>query len=142
MIVQRGSVNPWAVGCLSRDLFDPVLAPGDLTFFVTWKDGAAADACVHPLMLQDDARLRWVQVIRDYVKHRNTTRMRQAQEQPTSKATPKAVSRRRATNRSRATVDLAEPPEASIKPSANHHSTISSGSLRRPARSDRRRRGR
>ena len=62
-------MNPWAVDCLSWDLFDAVLAPGDLILLMTWKDSAAADAYERPVMLQDDARLRRVRVVRDYGKY-------------------------------------------------------------------------
>ena len=113
-------LNPWAAGCLSWDLFDAVLAPGDLILLMTWKDSAAADAYEAPQYYPDSAGAKTIHV----------------------KGTPKTVSRRRATYRSRATVALAERSKAGIKPPANHHSTISSASLRRTARSDWRRCGR
>ena len=59
-------LNPWAAGCLSWDLFDAVLAPSDVILLMIRKDSAAADGCERHLMLQDDAPLRRVRVVRDY----------------------------------------------------------------------------
>ena len=51
---------------VSWDVFDAVLAPGDLILLATWRHSADADAFAKDARIPDDARLRQVRVVRDY----------------------------------------------------------------------------
>ena len=62
-------LNPWAAGSTSWDIFDAVLAPGDLILLVTWKDAAAAQAYEDASAPNDKARVRRVRIVRDYGKY-------------------------------------------------------------------------
>jgi heme-degrading monooxygenase HmoA len=62
-------LNPWAADSTSWDIFDSVLAPGDLILLVSWKDNAAAQAYEASFYAKDNARSRQVRVIRDYGKY-------------------------------------------------------------------------
>ncbi len=57
---------PGAVGLVAWDVFDAVLAPGDIILMLTWRDKAAAQAFEKTVLLQEGARLRHVRVVRDY----------------------------------------------------------------------------
>jgi heme-degrading monooxygenase HmoA len=57
---------PNTSGLVASDIFDAVLAPGDIILLVSWRDQAAAEAFEGTLSLQNGARLRRVRVVRDY----------------------------------------------------------------------------
>jgi heme-degrading monooxygenase HmoA len=57
---------PDAQGLVAWDVFDAVLAPGDIILLVSWRDLAAAEAFEGTVSLKDGARLRRVRVVRDY----------------------------------------------------------------------------
>jgi heme-degrading monooxygenase HmoA len=55
-----------APGFVSWDVFDAVLAPGDIILLTSWRDHGAAEAFEAATKLQEDARLRRVRIVRDY----------------------------------------------------------------------------
>jgi len=55
-----------APGLVAWDVFDAVLAPGDIILLVSWRDHAGAEAFEGSISLQDGARLRRIRVVRDY----------------------------------------------------------------------------
>jgi heme-degrading monooxygenase HmoA len=57
---------PGAAGLVGWDVFDAVLAPGDIILLMLWRDAAAADAFECTLALPQGARLRRVRIVRDY----------------------------------------------------------------------------
>ena len=57
---------PGAIGLVAWDVFDAVLAPGDIILMLTWRDKTAAQAFEKAALLQEGARLRHVRVVRDY----------------------------------------------------------------------------
>ena len=59
-------LDPYALEMVSWDVFDAVLAPGDLMLMLVFKDRAAADHFSDTVLLKETARLRQVRVIRDY----------------------------------------------------------------------------
>jgi heme-degrading monooxygenase HmoA len=59
-------LSPGAAGLVAWDVFDAVLAPGDVILLLSWRDQAAAEVFERLTPLQDEARLRRVRVIRDY----------------------------------------------------------------------------
>lgn len=59
-------LDPYAAGLLDWDVFEAVLAPGDLVLLQSWQTGAAAEAFEFTAELPKDARLRRVRIIRDY----------------------------------------------------------------------------
>ena len=59
-------LDPAAGGLLAWDVFDAVLAPGDLILLLSWRDRAAAESFEKAVALKDGARLRRVRIIRDY----------------------------------------------------------------------------
>ena len=61
-------LEPEAPGLLSWDVFDAVLAPGDLLLLLSWKDARAAEAYERDREANDSegGRLRRVRVVRDY----------------------------------------------------------------------------
>lgn len=61
-------LEPEAPGLLSWDVFDAVLAPGDLLLLLSWKDAHAAEAYEKDRGANDSEgrRLRRVRVVRDY----------------------------------------------------------------------------
>jgi len=65
---RRFGLEPEAPGLLSWDVFDAVLAPGELMLLLSWKDVAAAEAHERDRAPGDgnDRRLRRVRVVRDY----------------------------------------------------------------------------
>jgi heme-degrading monooxygenase HmoA len=52
--------------CISWDVFDAVLTPGEIILMVSWKDQASAKEFALSAMTPDDARVRAVRVVRDY----------------------------------------------------------------------------
>ena len=48
------------------DVFDAVLAPGDIILLTSWRDQAAAEHFERTVSVADGARLRRVRVVRDY----------------------------------------------------------------------------
>jgi len=59
-------VLPDASGLVGWDVFDAVLAPGDIILLVSWRDHAAAEAFEGMVSLQEGARFRRIRVVRDY----------------------------------------------------------------------------
>jgi heme-degrading monooxygenase HmoA len=59
-------LKPKALGLVAWDVFDAVLAPGDIVLLVSWRDQGAAEAFEGATDLPDGARLRRVRVVRDY----------------------------------------------------------------------------
>jgi heme-degrading monooxygenase HmoA len=55
-----------ASGLVSWDVFDAVLAPGDVILLTSWRDENAAQAYEASTELPDGARLRRIRVVRDY----------------------------------------------------------------------------
>jgi heme-degrading monooxygenase HmoA len=55
-----------ASGFVSWDVFDAVLAPGDIILLTSWRDHGAAEAFEAATKLQEGARLRRVRIVRDY----------------------------------------------------------------------------
>jgi heme-degrading monooxygenase HmoA len=53
-------------GLIAWDVFDAVLAPGDLIQLLSWRDNVSAEAFEAATHLPDGARLRRVRVVRDY----------------------------------------------------------------------------
>ncbi|QOG19165.1 antibiotic biosynthesis monooxygenase family protein [Bradyrhizobium sp. SEMIA] len=62
-------LNPWAADCISWDIFEALLTPGDLILLISWKDAAAALAYEDTSVLDDKARVRRVRIVRDYGKY-------------------------------------------------------------------------
>jgi heme-degrading monooxygenase HmoA len=62
-------LNPWAADGTSWDIFDAVLAPGELILLISWKDAAAAQAYEDASAPNDKARMRRVRIVRDYGKY-------------------------------------------------------------------------
>jgi heme-degrading monooxygenase HmoA len=65
-VAKRLGLTSSAVGLIAWDVFDAVLAPGDIILLASWRDNAAAEAFERKLSLPDGARLRRVRVVRDY----------------------------------------------------------------------------
>jgi heme-degrading monooxygenase HmoA len=59
-------LDPYADGLLDWDVFEAILAPGDLVLLQSWRTGAAAEAFELTTELPLDARLRRIRIIRDY----------------------------------------------------------------------------
>ena len=57
---------PGAAGLVEWDVFDAVLAPGDLMLLLSFKDQAAAEAFERTAKTPADARVRRVRIVRDY----------------------------------------------------------------------------
>ena len=55
-----------ASGLVGWDVFDAVLAPGDVALLLSWRDQAAADAFETGTSFGTGARLRRVRIVRDY----------------------------------------------------------------------------
>jgi heme-degrading monooxygenase HmoA len=55
-----------APGFVSWDVFDAVLAPGDIILLTSWRDHGAAEAFEAATKLPESARLRRVRIVRDY----------------------------------------------------------------------------
>jgi heme-degrading monooxygenase HmoA len=59
-------LDPYAAEMVSWDVFEAVLAPGDLILMMVFRDRTAADTFSDTVLLKESARLRQVRVIRDY----------------------------------------------------------------------------
>jgi hypothetical protein len=57
---------PAAPGLVAWDVFDAVLAPGQVILLLAWRDRAAAAAFEGATALPEAARIRRVRIIRDY----------------------------------------------------------------------------
>jgi heme-degrading monooxygenase HmoA len=57
---------PGAAGLVAWDVFDAVLAPGDIVLLMSWRDVAAAENFERTLALPEGARLRRVRIVRAY----------------------------------------------------------------------------
>ena len=55
-----------APGIASWDVFDAVLASGDIILLTAWRDHSAAEAFEAATKLPEGARLRRVRIVRDY----------------------------------------------------------------------------
>lgn len=55
-----------APGLVAWDVFDAVLAPGEVILLLSWRDLPAAEAFEAAVDLPDSARLRRVRIVRDY----------------------------------------------------------------------------
>jgi len=55
-----------ASGLVAWDVFDAVLAPGDIILLMSWRDQAAAETFEAKVSLHENARLRRIRVVRDY----------------------------------------------------------------------------
>lgn len=55
-----------ASGLVAWDVFDAVLAPGEVILLLSWRDRTAAEVYEAAATLADGARLRRVRIIRDY----------------------------------------------------------------------------
>jgi heme-degrading monooxygenase HmoA len=58
--------NTTPSGVVEWDVFDAVLAPGDVILLAKWQDIAAAEAYARDTKLPEDVRLRNIRVVRDY----------------------------------------------------------------------------
>lgn len=52
--------------CISWDIFEAVLSPGEIILVVTWKDAQSANDHAATQIVPDDARVRVIRVVRDY----------------------------------------------------------------------------
>ena len=52
--------------CISWDVFDSLLIPGEIILLVLWKDQEAAMRFARSAMVPDDSRVRMLRVVRDY----------------------------------------------------------------------------
>jgi heme-degrading monooxygenase HmoA len=59
-------LKPNAEGLVSWDVFDAVLAPGEIILLLSWKDCSAAETFESKTTLPEDGRLRRIRVVRDY----------------------------------------------------------------------------
>jgi heme-degrading monooxygenase HmoA len=59
-------LRPEASGLVAWDVFDAVLAPGEMILLLSWRDQAAAEAFEGTAGLPEGARLRRVRIVRDY----------------------------------------------------------------------------
>ena len=59
-------LDPSATGLVAWDIYDAVLAPGDLILMMVWKTKANAAAFDKSVKLAEGRRLRHVRVVRDY----------------------------------------------------------------------------
>jgi hypothetical protein len=57
---------PNALDLVGWDVFDAVLAPGEIILLLSWRDQAAAEAFEGMASLRDGTRLRRIRVMRDY----------------------------------------------------------------------------
>ncbi|KXV07965.1 antibiotic biosynthesis monooxygenase [Caballeronia megalochromosomata] len=65
-IAESLGLDAAAPGLVAWDVFDALLAPGNVIAVATWRDQAAADAFARDTALPSDVRLRHVRVIREY----------------------------------------------------------------------------
>jgi heme-degrading monooxygenase HmoA len=59
-------LDPRADGILEWDIFDAVLAPGDLILLISWHDHTATERFEDEFTVPDGSRRRRVRVVRDY----------------------------------------------------------------------------
>ncbi|RFU48859.1 antibiotic biosynthesis monooxygenase [Paraburkholderia sp. DHOC27] len=59
-------VDTSAVGLVSWDVFDALMAPGDVIAVLTWQDHAAAEAYLRAAEHADSTRQRNVRIVREY----------------------------------------------------------------------------
>jgi heme-degrading monooxygenase HmoA len=59
-------VDPGASGLVSWDVFDALMAPGDVIAVVTWRDQTAAEAFKRHAAAADGSRLRSIRIVREY----------------------------------------------------------------------------
>ena len=52
--------------CISWDVFDALLAPGDILLLVSWKNEESVMRFAQSAMVPDDGRVRAIRVVRDY----------------------------------------------------------------------------
>jgi heme-degrading monooxygenase HmoA len=52
--------------CISWDIFDSLVSPGEIILVVTWKDAQSATDHAATEIVPDDARVRVIRVVRDY----------------------------------------------------------------------------
>jgi len=52
--------------CISWDIFDSLVSPGEIILVVTWKDAQSATDHAATQIVPDDARVRVIRVVRDY----------------------------------------------------------------------------
>jgi heme-degrading monooxygenase HmoA len=57
---------PNAAGLVGWDVFDAVLAPGEIILLMAWRDHGVAEAFEAKVLLPEGERLRRVRVVRDY----------------------------------------------------------------------------
>jgi heme-degrading monooxygenase HmoA len=65
-VAQWLGLKTGAAGLVSWDVFDAVLAPGEIVLLLSWKDRAAAEAFEGKVTLPEGGRMRRVRVVRDY----------------------------------------------------------------------------
>ena len=65
-VAQALGLQEGAAGLVAWDVFDAVLAPGEVVLLLTWRDAAAAAAFEAKLSPAPDVRLRRVRIVRDY----------------------------------------------------------------------------
>jgi heme-degrading monooxygenase HmoA len=65
-LAQWLGLAPDAPGLVAWDVYDAVLAPGEIILMLTWHDAEAAQAFEQTQVLRDGARLRRVRIVRDY----------------------------------------------------------------------------
>ena len=61
-------LNPWHPQCVSWDIFDAVLTPGELIVFISWQNNDAARA-YEAALSPNSRRVRRVRIVRDYAKY-------------------------------------------------------------------------
>jgi hypothetical protein len=65
-VAQWLGLKTGAAGLVSWDVFDAVLAPGEIILLLSWKDRVAAEAFEGKTTWPEGSRLRRVRVVRDY----------------------------------------------------------------------------
>jgi heme-degrading monooxygenase HmoA len=65
-VARRLGLEPGARGLVSWDVFDAVLAPGEIILLLSWKDRLAAEAFERRTTLPEGGQLRGIRVVRDY----------------------------------------------------------------------------
>jgi heme-degrading monooxygenase HmoA/quinol monooxygenase YgiN len=65
-VAGRLGLSEDAPGLVAWDVFDAVLAPGEVILLLSWRDQATAEAYKAAAAPLDDARLRQVRIVRDY----------------------------------------------------------------------------
>jgi hypothetical protein len=65
-VAQWLGLETGAAGLVSWDVFDAVLAPGEIILLLSWRDRAAAEAFEGKTTWPEGGRMRRVRVVRDY----------------------------------------------------------------------------